>query len=110
MLRLAFAECSPDTVVEWKSSERDARAHLAGEIPTLVIVDLKLGATRGTELVSALRAEERFRGTPVVVLTGSPDLEDRSLSRRSGADAVFTKPETPDGYRELVRNLLHYLG
>jgi DNA-binding NtrC family response regulator len=71
----------------------EARAHLAANQYVLVITDLRMSGTMGTEgleLVSLLRAQ--CPGVRIVLLTGygSPDVE--LDARRKGVDAFLEKP------------------
>jgi CheY-like chemotaxis protein len=74
----------------------EALAYLAGPaarpMPTLVILDLKLPKVDGLEVLRRLRAEERTRLLPVVVLTSSREEQDLVESYRLGANSYVRKP------------------
>ncbi|HYS80584.1 MAG TPA: response regulator [Anaeromyxobacteraceae bacterium] len=74
----------------------EALAYLVGPsarpMPTLVILDLKLPKVDGLEVLRRLRAEERTRTLPVVVLTSSREEQDLVESYRLGANSYVRKP------------------
>jgi len=74
----------------------EALAYLVGPaarpLPTLVILDLKLPKVDGLEVLRRLRAEERTRTLPVVVLTSSREEQDLVESYRLGANSYVRKP------------------
>ena len=75
------------------------------EIPRLVLLDLKLPKVGGLEVLRRLRAEERTRYLPVVVLTSSSEQEDIRNSYRNGANAYVRKPIGFGQFLEAVRCL-----
>jgi two-component system response regulator len=60
--------------------------------PDLVLLDLKLPRVDGLEVLRRLRAEERTRHLPVVVLTSSEQEEDIVNSYKLGANSYVRKP------------------
>lgn len=60
--------------------------------PVLVLLDLKLPKVDGLEVLRRIRAGERTRLTPVVILTTSVEEEDILAGYRSGANAYVRKP------------------
>jgi two-component system response regulator len=66
---------------------RDARQQ-----PQLVLLDLKLPKLDGLEVLKRIRADERTRRLPVVVLTSSDDDHDVGASYDLGASSYVRKP------------------
>jgi two-component system, cell cycle response regulator DivK len=60
------------------------------------------GEMDGAQLVAQLKADERTRMIPVVVLTAYASTTHRQLAENAGCDAFLTKPLLPD---ELAREL-----
>jgi len=67
--------------------------------PKLILLDLMLPDIQGTEVCKRLRADERTRSIPVVMLTARAEEIDRVVGFEVGADDYVTKPFS---VRELV--------
>lgn len=69
----------------------------AASVPKVVLLDLKLPKLDGIEVLRRLRAEERTRRLPVVMLTSSSEQRDIVASYDCGANGFVCKPITfPD--------------
>jgi len=64
----------------------------AQELPPIVLLDLKLPRIDGLEVLRRIRADERTKLLPVVVLTSSKEDEDIARSYSLGANAYVRKP------------------
>src|SRR5581483_12261584 len=60
-----------------------------------VITDLHLPSLDGFDLVAAIRAQEKYRKLPIIVISGDTDPDVRKRVRNLGADAFFSKPYSP---------------
>ena len=85
----------------------EARAALAGETFSLVILDVLLPDGDGVELLDEIREMPAAAGTAVMMLTTEVEIGDRVRGLMTGADEYVGKPYDP-GYvvaraRELVR-------
>jgi DNA-binding NtrC family response regulator len=75
-------------VVREAGTVDDARAEVDAARPAVVFLDMHLGKTSSSSLLDELRAD----GIPVVLVTGTADLEEL----RGRAEAVLPKPFLPD--------------
>ena len=62
------------------------------EIPQMILLDLKLPKVPGLEVLRRVKADERTRNVPVVVLTASENARDVRESKRLGAESYIVKP------------------
>jgi len=74
-------------------------------MPALVLLDLKLPKIDGLEVLRRLRAEERTRMIPIVVLTASREEEDIVRSYALGANAYVRKPVDFPEFAEAAKTL-----
>jgi two-component system response regulator len=83
-----------------------AYANRADEpLPQLVLLDLKLPKLDGTEVLRRIRANERTRLLPVVVLTSSREDRDVIESYHLGANSYVRKPVDFTEFLQAVRTL-----
>ena len=76
--------------------------------PELVLLDLKLPKIDGLDVLRRIRADERTRYTPVVVLTSSDHEEDVVRSYGLGANGFVRKPVDYDQFMDSMRAVSVY--
>lgn len=75
------------------------------EVPEVVLLDLKLPKVDGLEVLKRVRADERTRLLPVVVLTSSDEEQDLIESYNRGANSYVRKPVNFPGFADAVLQL-----
>ncbi len=81
-------------------SDRDASA-----MPAVIILDLKLPKVDGLEVLQRIRADERTKLVPVVILTSSKEEQDMINGYKFGANSYVQKPVDFTQFLEAARQL-----
>ena len=89
--------------VETANDYHGAVKVLAASIPDLICLDITLPRESGLELCEYVRAEERLRTVPILVISDRSSPEDMANAEDAGANAFLKKPFTRD-------KLLKYVG
>lgn len=76
--------------------------------PRVVLLDLKLPKVSGIDVLRAVRADERTRTIPVVVLTSSNEERDLVESYRLGVNSYVVKPVEFESFSAAVAETGHY--
>jgi two-component system phosphate regulon response regulator PhoB len=96
---VSFTCASSGYKVRRAESVGAAQEAIRSELPDLVILDWMLPDRGGIDLLRDLRAQERTRTLPVIMLTAKSAETDRVAGLDAGADDYVVKPFSP---RELV--------
>jgi two-component system, response regulator len=75
------------------------------DVPTVVLLDIKLPKIDGLEVLRRVRADERTKLLPVVILTSSKEDKDRLTGYTSGANSFVRKPIEFAEFSEAIRQL-----
>jgi two-component system response regulator len=73
--------------------------------PKVVLLDLKLPKVGGLEVLRALKADDRTRSIPVVILTSSREDPDIKEAYALGANSYVVKPVDFDAFADAVSKL-----
>jgi two-component system response regulator len=76
--------------------------------PTLVLLDINMPKIGGLEVLKRIRADERTRRVPVVLLTSSNEDSDINTGYDLGANSYVRKPVDFVEFTEAVRQLNLY--
>src|SRR6266704_1426951 len=75
------------------------------QLPALILLDLKLPRVDGIEVLRRIRADERTRLLPVIILTSSNEERDLLAGYGLGANSYIRKPVEFGQFVEAVRQL-----
>jgi two-component system, response regulator len=73
--------------------------------PAVVLLDLKLPKIGGLEVLRAIRADERTKAIPVVILTSSAEQRDLIEGYQLGVNAYIQKPVDFDEFRKVIHQI-----
>jgi chemotaxis family two-component system response regulator Rcp1 len=73
--------------------------------PDLIMLDLNLPKKDGREVLASIKADERIKHIPVVILTTSKSEEDIVKSYELQASCYVTKPVDLDQFLEVVKSI-----
>ncbi len=80
-------------------------------LPDVVLLDLKLPRVDGLEVLKEIRANEKTRLLPVLIVTSSDEKADITKASQLGATSYNIKPIDAAKYAEMVQKLVtKYLG
>jgi two-component system, response regulator len=108
----AFKKAHVANPIQVVNDGEEALAYLFAEagketpqLPALILLDLNLPKIDGLTVLRRLRADERTRRLPVVVLTSSREERDIVGSYDLGANSFVRKPVDFDQFVEAARQL-----
>ena len=79
---------------------------VARQRPQLVLLDLELPRKSGFEVLEVLKADPELASIPVVVVTGTGDVDARARGIELGAEDYVTKPFRVFEIQQRIRNAL----
>ena len=75
------------------------------EMPQLILLDLKLPKVSGLQVLERIRADERTRRVPVVILTSSTEPVDIKTGYDLHVNSFVSKPVNFQDFSEVVQRL-----
>ena len=117
LLQVAFLEVANDFELSRASDGEQALAYLRKlhpyrnvPRPDLILLDLNLPRIDGSEVLAAIRRDERLNSIPVVVFTSSSLDSDRAKCLALGAKDFISKPHDLDSFFESVKAACAHAG
>jgi two-component system, response regulator len=89
-----------------KGEYKDHKHH----IPTLILLDVKMPMKNGFEVLEELKADEKLKKIPVVMLTTTSTSEDIDKAMALGANDYIVKPVKLSDFMDKVSKLGYYWG
>jgi twitching motility two-component system response regulator PilG len=74
----------------------DALSKIADLHPQIIFIDIMMPRLDGYQTCTLIKRNERFKSTPVIMLSSKDGLFDRARGRMAGSDEYLTKPFTQE--------------
>ncbi len=71
----------------------------------VIITDINMPRMDGFGFIEGVRANQRHRGTPILVLTTESDAEKKARARAAGATGWIVKPFNPEKLVDAIRRV-----
>ncbi|MBE9032661.1 response regulator [filamentous cyanobacterium LEGE 11480] len=84
----------------------EALAHIEGDQPDLVVLDIVMPRMNGYEVCRRLKSDPKTQSVPVVMCSSKGEEFDRYWGMKQGADAYIAKPFQPTELVGTVKQLL----
>ena len=114
----AFKEARLNNKIQTVENGKKALEFLFGEgiyadrkqypLPDIILLDLKMPGTDGHEVLRRVKATDKLKRLPVIILTSSRDEGDRAMSYDNGANSYLVKPVSFDAFLKVVRQVSKY--
>lgn len=78
------------------------------DVPSLILLDLKLPLIDGIEVLRQIKTDDRTCMVPVVVMTSSKEERDMVESYQLGVNSYIVKPVDFDQFTDVVKQLGYY--
>ena len=100
---------APDYILLAAKTGGEALRRALGELPDLILLDLMLPDTDGFDVLRELKACQKTKHIPVIIVSGMDSGEDEKKARFLGAADYITKPYTGDKIRESIESNLNQI-
>ncbi len=81
----------------------------SGNVPDLIITDIRMPNMDGTEFIKILRSSKSHRHTPIIVVSANNDVRTRIKFLQLGANDYLAKPVHPEELVLRINNIFKLL-
>ena len=92
--------------VDAAADGQEALEKIEAQLPDLILLDIKMPVLNGWQVCERLKAGERTRNIPVVMVTAFGQKEARQRSLDLGADDFIAKPFETPALLEVIKKVL----
>ena len=78
-------------------------------LPDLILLDLNMPRMNGSQLLAKVKEDSELKHIPVVILTGSREIDDIIKANNLGADCYVTKPIDLEEFIMAVKSIVDSL-
>lgn len=78
---------------------------LEGASPDVIITDINMPRLDGYGFIEGVRGDQRFRATPIIVLSTESSAEKKARAREAGATGWIVKPFQGDTLIDVIRRV-----
>lgn len=78
------------------------------ELPNLILLDINLPKRNGHEVLQYIKANEKFKHIPIIMLTTSSSEKDIMLSYKNYANCFITKPVEVNDFIDAVTKIENF--
>ena len=114
----AFKEARLTNKIQVAGNGKEALEFLFGEgkysdrtqfpLPDIILLDLKMPGIDGHEVLRRIKATDKLKRLPVIILTSSRDEGDRAMSYDNGANSYLVKPVSFEDFLKVVKQVFDY--
>ena len=92
LLKSFLSAAHPDYRISESGGGEETLKLISKKIPDLIILDVMMPGNEGFDLCLLLKADERYRNIPVLIITALDKLEDKIRGFKVGASDYILKP------------------
>ena len=83
----------------------DGLEKLSDASPDIIITDINMPRMDGYGFIQGVRQDERYRATPILVLSTESSADKKSRAREAGATGWIVKPFQKDTLLDVIRRV-----
>lgn len=107
-IEAAHGEIEVEVVADGEDALERLVERALGDMPKLILLDVKMAGLSGFEVLERLKGDDRLRSIPVVMLTSSSDMRDVQRSYELGSNSYVQKPVGAEALHDRVGALPAY--
>ena len=77
-------------------------------LPCLILLDLKMPKMNGFEVLEVIKADDKLKNIPIIVLTSSNRYEDIDRAYKLGCNSYIIKPVNFEKFTKAITSLQQY--
>jgi CheY-like chemotaxis protein len=82
--------------------------HADAPLPDLILLDLNMPRMNGSQLLAEVKEDSALKHIPVVILTGSREIDDIAKTNTPQADRYVTKPIDLEQFTRAVKSIIDF--